>query len=352
MDIKIPITKENKQYIKGMVTAYNEMGLSSYAIHQKLQSQNYEITYQTIKNWVKKIENNEVIMSDKPKEGRPKMIGEDTKTKIIQIIEQNRRTTATDIANNSTINYKGLSDRTFQRFIKDELGYKARRPKKKYHISDLNIKNRLEWAQNHEHWNEEWKKIVFTDECKLFASKNGVDFIRRKDGEILEEYDQVTQMFHGGKEIMVWGMISYDGPIEFLRVKGKLDSHNFIELIEPVIDRLPTLTSDEEYLVYQQDNARSHIAQSTIDFFNEKNVELLPWPAQSPDLSPIENIWSYLKDELFKLRGEITNKKTLFALAEKSFYSEKVRSLCKILYEGMNRRIDAVIFNKGKQINY
>ncbi|GFW85668.1 hypothetical protein TNCV_853181 [Trichonephila clavipes] len=44
--------------------------------------------------------------------------------------------------------------------------------------------------------------------------------------------------------------------------------------------------------ILQQDNARSHMARIVQRFFVIHQIELLPWLTRSPDLSPIENMWS------------------------------------------------------------
>ncbi|GFU75089.1 hypothetical protein TNCV_4853801 [Trichonephila clavipes] len=38
--------------------------------------------------------------------------------------------------------------------------------------------------------------------------------------------------------------------------------------------------------------ARPHVAGTVRTFLDTENVQLLPWPVRSPDLSSIENIWS------------------------------------------------------------
>jgi hypothetical protein len=41
------------------------------------------------------------------------------------------------------------------------------------------------------------------------------------------------------------------------------------------------------YMTLQRDNATSHTAHSICDFLQDRNVSVLPWPAKSTDLNPI-----------------------------------------------------------------
>ncbi|GFT09294.1 transposable element Tcb1 transposase [Trichonephila clavipes] len=58
-------------------------------------------------------------------------------------------------------------------------------------------------------------------------------------------------------------------------------------VVLPYIQRLPST-------IFEQDNARPHMARSVQELFFTHQIELLPWPACSPDPSPIENVWSML----------------------------------------------------------
>ena len=46
--------------------------------------------------------------------------------------------------------------------------------------------------------------------------------------------------------------------------------------------------------LFQQDNARPRTARTTMNFFTNSHVNLLPWPPRSPDLSPIEHVWDMM----------------------------------------------------------
>ena len=59
--------------------------------------------------------------------------------------------------------------------------------------------------------------------------------------------------------------------------------------------------------ILTHDNARPHVARICRQFRNRNNVNVLPWPAVSPCMNPIEHIWDYLGRNLrFELEGTYT----------------------------------------------
>ncbi len=77
----------------------------------------------------------------------------------------------------------------------------------------------------------------------------------------------------------------------------------------------------------------------------------MTWPAQSPDLSPIENCWSCLKNKVYSYDTPASGLKELFRRIEEQW--EKISpEYIKNLYESMPRRMLQVIKAKGRWTKY
>ena len=63
--------------------------------------------------------------------------------------------------------------------------------------------------------------------------------------------------------------------------------------------------------LYQEDNVKPHSTRLTTDFLGQNNVHLLPWPAFSPDLSPIERLWDQLGHRVYEGRHNTHNRQQL-----------------------------------------
>ena len=89
---------------------------------------------------------------------------------------------------------------------------------------------------------------------------------------------------------MMWGGISYGYQTLLIPVVGNLNAQRYIDqILQPVL--VPFLQAHPVVSTFQQDNARPHTAQLTTAYMQQNNIRLLPWPAVSPDLSPIEQLW-------------------------------------------------------------
>ena len=52
--------------------------------------------------------------------------------------------------------------------------------------------------------------------------------------------------------------------------------------------------------LFQQDNAAIHTSSMSTDFFGEQGVNVMDWPARSPDLNPIEIVWAIMSRGVYR----------------------------------------------------
>lgn len=99
--------------------------------------------------------------------------------------------------------------------------------------------------------------------------------------------------------VTVWGSFSYFGQgnlFFFLPKNIRMNQDNYFELILDKLDECMQKCSAD---VFVQDGAPCHTAKLITNWFSFCNVTLLnPWPSNSPDLNPIENLWAYIKQKL------------------------------------------------------
>ena len=103
--------------------------------------------------------------------------------------------------------------------------------------------------------------------------------------------------------------------------------------------------------VFQQDNAPIHTARLTRSWLNIHRVRTLPWPARSPDLNIIENIWGELFRHVYKRERRFQTLDELEGNIREAWASVSTDFLFK-LYHSMSRRLIQVIEQKGAETRY
>ncbi|GFW95881.1 transposable element Tcb1 transposase [Trichonephila clavipes] len=146
--------------------------------------------------------------------------------------------------------------------------------------------------------------------------------------------------------IMIWGGIGYHSRTPLVRIAGTLNNQRYIsEVLEPVV--LPYLQGLAT-AIFQQDNARPHVARIAQRFFVNHHIELFP---RSPDLSSIENMWSMVAQRLTQITPPAATSDQLKKRVEAA-WSAVPQEHIQNLFELMLRRVAAVIFNNGGYSGY
>ncbi|UYV71917.1 hypothetical protein LAZ67_9001141 [Cordylochernes scorpioides] len=170
-------------------------------------------------------------------------------------------------------------------------GLHSCRPLRRLPLTPPNRRQRLEWCRARSTWMTEWHRVVFSDESRFCLSSDSRRVrVWRRRGERSNPAAIVERPTVRQRGIMVWGAIAYDSRSPLLRIQGTMTAQRYVDdVLRPVT--LPYLQGVPNAL-YQQDNARPHTARISQQALQD--VQMLPWPPYSPDLSPIEHVWDII----------------------------------------------------------
>lgn len=96
----------------------------------------------------------------------------------------------------------------------------------------------------------------------------------------------------------VLSSIRLNGKTEYTTYSGGTTGDKFVEYLKNTL--LPTLKSGDVLIM---DNMRSHKVKEVKEAVEKSGVVLLYLPPYSPDLNPIEKMWSKIKSFLRKLKA-------------------------------------------------
>ncbi len=141
-------------------------------------------------------------------------------------------------------------------------------------------------------------KVEWSDESKfdILVGNHGRSVLRAKgEGDLPACYQHSVQK---PAFLMVWGCISAYGMGSLHVLEGTMNAERYIKVLEQHMLPSRWCLFQGRPCVFQQDNAKPHTAAITTAWLRSRRVRVLNWPACSPDLSPIENIWCIIKRKI------------------------------------------------------
>ncbi|KAI3630732.1 hypothetical protein MIR68_012167 [Amoeboaphelidium protococcarum] len=204
-------------------------------------------------------------------------------------------------------------------------GYQYIKLKKKQLISERNIAKRLQFCKNgvleEDLW---WMQILWSDETTFRKIP--------KDREV---------------HMCFFGL----GPL--VALDDNMNADYYLQILEEFV--IPEINAAKEVhgvdLTFMQDNAPCHKAMRVMDYLKQQGVQTLDWPAQSPDLNPIENLWAILKRKREKKYGVPMTRDELIDQVF-AVWDEIDEELCKNLATSVYNRLTECIKAYGIQTKY
>ena len=287
-------------------------------------------------------------VNDLPRSGRPKALTQREERSLTRNFIAHPGTSIKSVVRNPLSNIRQTSRRTIRRTLRSK-GLVPKTTEQGKEIVKRNKDERINFAKRHQNWNEEdWKHVVFSDEAALYPKRTRtcVRWSYPRHPNPPEEPD--ARLI----SVNVWAYIKFGEPGRITKYIGTMDAIKYENILERYArDAVVNPRDPDNDLIFMQDGASSHTAKDIQNWFRKNGIILLSWPPQSPDLNPIENVWSWLRNQLWNQRAQIRNSNDVWRLSVEIFNSMSEGFIRK-LYNSMPERIEDVLRLKGNRTKF
>lgn len=210
----------------------------------------------------------------------------------------------------------------------------------------------MAFCRKYQDWTEDdWKRVIWSDESKInrFQS-DGKQYYWRRPHERIQKHHVKQTVKHGS--LMIWGCFTWWHMGPLVKIEGIMKKEDYLQILQTNLpDFLDECTYPEEEMGFQQDGDPKHTAKIVKKWLDEPKFQKLMWPAQSPDLNPIENVWSLVKRQLGLHERAPKNMAELMERVRDE-WTNIPRETIQHMVESMPRRIASVKKNKGLWTKY
>jgi hypothetical protein len=203
----------------------------------------------------------------------------------------------------------------------------------------LHKKKRLALARRYLHF--DFRRMLSSDESYY---QLGTDV---HEGGWVEGHEKIVrERYEHGPIVGMWGVISSFGTSKLKLFSGSLHATEYTTLLRTSLQPM-LIQHAHHHPVFQQDNSRVHTSKIVTHFISDNNIATMQWPPNSPDLSPIENVWRRIKSAVHRHDPHTVEEAQRLLRRE---WGALPLDYLQRLFRGMGQRMRKVVKNKGGRI--
>ena len=299
----------------------------------------------TVLRWKKRLQEGEGEQ-DRPRRGRPRKLTPALKRQVIDRAEGKRHVSNRNTA--AWLQRKGMSvsRETVRRTLKEDGLYPFHR-RRQQRLTQKQKRRRVAFAR--QYMDLDWERTLMTDETEFLLvprgnSKNDVVWARN-----VEAFPLIEQDAHSAS-VRVWAGVSALGRTSLHFYDGNLNGERYRELLVEALPEMQQIFGDADW-TFQHDGATSHSDKKTNEWLASNVPHYIPsgpkgeWPAKSPDLNWIENMWSIVAWRVSE--GKVPGTLSTLKQKLKRVWSQIPDETLQQCASGMPERLREVIKKKG-----
>ncbi|PIC43982.1 hypothetical protein B9Z55_004510 [Caenorhabditis nigoni] len=209
-------------------------------------------------------------------------------------------------------------------------------------MTDVHKEKRLEFVKKN--LATKWSTILFSDEKKW--NLDGPDGNRSYWRDLRKDPQIFSRRNFGGGSLMTWAGFCDGKKMKLQFISTRETSLAYQETLQKAI--VPFFRNRKRTHLFQQDNAAIHKSRSTMAWLAAKGIKDLSWPACSPDLNPIENLWGLLARRVYHNGRQFNNIGELKDALQKEWDLVTEQELKNLVASMPNRLIEVIQKNGGE----